>query len=192
MKHIIFRISSVVAACLLLASCGAILEEAAEQALEEGGLDVEVDDIESGDITVNVENEDGEESTIVFDGDQGTVEFDSEDGQATIGVDTGLAEGWPDEFPLPDDAIVNGSLADRNAERSFFNASFSGPFGSIESYLEHFRTLSPPILSESDFTGSDSQQYTIMWGTEEQPLANLLLFEADGELNGQISIEIPN
>ena len=114
MKVRLLRIALFAAASMVLASCGAILEEATERAveqgLEEGGVDVDLDDIADGEFEVTVTDENGEEATIQIDGEEGVLEFDSEDGEGSISVDNDLSDDWPDEYALPDDAVVVLSL----------------------------------------------------------------------------------
>ena len=64
MKVRVLRIALFAAASVLLASCGAILEEATERAvergLEEGGVDVDLDDLADGEFEVTVTDENGD------------------------------------------------------------------------------------------------------------------------------------
>ena len=83
------RIAPFLALCLLLSGCGELLEEAAEQALDQGGIDVDLDDVEDGDFTINFEGEDGEQATININGEEGTVDIETEDGEeGSISIDS--------------------------------------------------------------------------------------------------------
>lgn len=178
--------------------CGAILEEAAEQALEQEGVDVEFDEFEEGgEININVEGEDGESGSLVIDGDEGTIEFETEggdgsgsvqidgeegtfdfeteDGEGSFAVDAGLPDGWPDAFPLPDSATVATSgTFEENGERSFV-ATFEGPADAYEDYVAHFRGFDAPIQNEFEGSNGDGQQLAITWGTDAEQQGSLLV-----------------
>ena len=92
MRNVSLRVTPFLASCLLLASCGAIAEEAAERALEQGGIEVELDDLEDGDFTVGIEGEDGEQATIQVDAEEGTLQIDSEDGEESVSIDADITD----------------------------------------------------------------------------------------------------
>lgn len=187
MRRIFLRTALFLASCLLLASCGAILEEAAEQALEQGGVEVELDDVEDGEFNITIEGDDGEQASIQVDGDEGTVEFESEDGEGSLNLDAGLADNWPAEFPLPDDVSVLTSLGFSENGEQGFTAVFTGPSGSIDRYLDHFRGLAP-VASEVEVTSGEGRIWTILWGTEEDPLGSVVLTDTTDEVGGQINL----
>ena len=191
-KWLSMRIALCAAMWLLLGACGAILEEAAEQALDQGGVDVELDDFEDGEFSVTVENDEGEETTIQIDSEEGVFEIESDDGGGVFGVNAGLADGWPDEFPLPDSATVLMSFAGEEDGQLLYNATFSGPEGSLDEYLEHFRGLSVPVAGENELDSDAGRQFSIMWGTEQEPIANAVVGDSQGELSGQIFIQLPS
>ena len=223
------RIAPFLALCLLLSGCGELLEEAAEQALDQGGIDVDLDDVEDGDFTINFEGEDGEQATININGEEGTVDIETEDGEegsisidsedgtveieadgelTTIEVDeeagtveiegeggegsfnlgAGLPDDWPDEYPLPDDATILSSVGFEENGESGFNAVFTGPTGSLDRYLDHFRGLDLPIVSETESVAGESRQWTILWGTEDEPAGSLLVGDNGEEVFGQVTI----
>lgn len=156
-----------------------------EDGEETVSIDAQID--EDGEFTVNVEDQDGEVAVIDSDADEGTVEFETEDGEGSLNVEAGLADDWPDEFPLPDDATVVTSLSfDQNGETGY-TATFTGPGGSIDRYLEHFRGLAT-VASETEVTSDEGGFWTIVWGSEDDPIGTLLLSDNGDELGGQIQI----
>lgn len=181
---------------MALASCGAILEEATERAveqgLEEGGIDVDLDDIADGEFEVTVTDENGEEATIQIDGEEGVVEFDSEEGEGTIGIDAGLAEGWPDEYPIPDDAVIVSSLSFQEEAESTFQTMFTAPPGSLDRYYEHFQAFDLPIFAETNSTTADAVQRTINWGTDDEQTGTFFISDNGEEVFGQITLVIKN
>ncbi len=182
------------AASMALASCGAIIEEATERALEEGleegGIDVDLDDIEDGEFNVTVTDENGEEATLDINGEEGTVEFESEDGEGELEIGAGLADGWPDEYSLPGDVIIQTSLGFDEEGQQTFQAIFTGPEGSLDRYYEHFKAFDLPIFQETNATTADGEQRTINWGTDDEQTGTLFLSEGDGEVFGQVTLVI--
>ena len=196
MKVRVLRIALFAAASVLLASCGAILEEATERAvergLEEGGVDVDLDDLADGEFEVTVTDENGEEATIQIDGDEGVLEIDSEDGEGTFSVDSGLADGWPDEFALPDDAVIVSSVSFEEEAQSTFQAIFTAPPGSLERYYEHVQAFDLPIFSETNNTTGDVVQRAINWGTDDEQTGTFFISDDGQEIFGQITLVITN
>ncbi len=184
------------ASMVVLASCGAILEEATERAveqgLEEGGIEVDLDDIEDGEFNVTVTDENGEEATLEINGEDGVVEFESEDGEGELGIGAGLADGWPDEYPLPDGLTIQSSLAFDEDGQQTFQAIFTGPVGSLDSYYAHFQGFDLPIFGESTASTGDGEQRTINWGTDDEQTGTLFLTEGPDELFGQVTLVIKN
>ena len=188
MKSILLRATPFFALTLVLASCGAIAEEAAERALEQGGMEVELDDVEDGEFTVNIEGEDGEEATLEIDGEQGTIEFESEDGEGSATFGSELAEGWPSDYPLPDGVMILTSIAVEGESEDSYTALFTGPTGSMEDYLEHFRNLNVPMGGETETISGDVRNVVILFGSEEEPLGTVFLTDTGDEVSGQIGI----
>ena len=80
------------ASCVVFAGCGAIAEEAAERALEQTGVEVELDDVEDGNFDFTIEGEDGEQATIEVNSDEGTVQIESDNGEETVNIDAQFEE----------------------------------------------------------------------------------------------------
>lgn len=95
-------------AAMTLTGCGAIIEQATEEVVEqavesETGGDVEID-FDSDDGSISVTGEDGEEFSIDIDEDgEASVMSSTDDEGNTFEMTTGsgVPEEWPDELPLP-------------------------------------------------------------------------------------------
>jgi len=103
-----------------LTGCGAIAEEAIEQAIEnDSGENIEID-FDSEDGTVSIEGENGEEISIDVneDGESSVMSSTDEDGntfEMTSGE--GLPDNWPSELPVPSGTIVASTVMAENDNR---------------------------------------------------------------------------
>jgi len=105
-------------AALALAGCGAILEEAVEQAVEsESGENVEID-FDSDDGSLSIQGEDGEEFSIDIDEDgESSVMRSTDDEGNTFEMVTGqgVPDEWPGDFPLPGgDPLTSSRLTEND------------------------------------------------------------------------------
>ena len=213
MKNDPLRALLLAASFLLLTSCGAVLEEATEQALEQGGVEVELDDLGDEEFTITMEGEDGEEVVVNVNGEDGVIEFEgddgetgsvsvdeddgevvfeSDDGEVVIAAEGELPDGWPSDFPLPEGATIVASTNYVEGDLSTFNANFTGPLDSFDAYVAHFQGIDAPVLSESDSSTEASRQYIIQWGTEEEQVGTALIgiVDNEAELFGQLVVNI--
>lgn len=94
-------------AAMSLVGCGAILEQATEEVVEqavesETGGDVEID-FDSDDGTISVTGEDGEEFSIDIDEDGESVMSgtDAEGNEFEMSSGQGVPDDWPSELALP-------------------------------------------------------------------------------------------
>lgn len=105
---------------LSMTGCGAIAEEAIEQAIEsDTGESVEID-FDGEDGTISIEGENGEEFSIDVDEDGGSSVMSStdEDGntfEMTSGE--GLPDDWPSELPVPAGNINASTVMAENDNR---------------------------------------------------------------------------
>lgn len=162
------------ASCVVFASCTAVVEEATEQA----GDEIELDDIEGG----------NPDFTIEGDGEEGTFDVESDEGDLLFSGGTELVDGWPSQFSLPDDAVVIASVITNGEDGTpGFSTVFEGPPGSFDSYAEHFRGLAP-VAVEGEAPLDGGQLISIEWGTEDDPIGFLLLMDDGDVVTGQIGL----
>ncbi len=167
--------------------CGAILEEAAEEALEQEGVEVEFDDLEDGEFTINVEDENGE-GTFTVDADGGQLDFETEDGSGSFATDTELPADWPGGYPLPADASVLSTGRFEEGDGVSYFAAIEGPAEAFDAYLAHFQGLGHPVLNQSDFSGDGSRQASITWGTDEAETGTVILTGDDQGVYAQLQV----
>lgn len=222
---ILERVAPAVAVAVFASGCGAIVEEAVEQAAEraleegiegDGEVNIDLDDLEDGNVTIEVEGADGEEGTIEFDtesgtieiegvegedatidfdagdGEDATVEFESEDGEGSFSLNADLPEDWPSEFPLPDgvEIVASGSFDDGTT--TTFNASFEAPDGSFEELRAHFSGFGLPVVQEADDTSDGFRNYTLNAQDDQANLFVLLSDSLTGLVVGQLVIGVTN
>lgn len=167
--------------------CGAILEEAAEEALEQEGVEVEFDDLEDGEFTINIEDENGE-GTFTVDAEGGQLEFENEDGSGTLTTDTELPADWPNGYPLPDGAGILSTGRFEEGDSVSYVAAIEGPAGSFDAYLAHFQGIGQPVLNQSDFSGDGAQQATITWGTDDAETGTVLITGDESGVYAQLTV----
>lgn len=156
-------VAGVLAAGLVLASCGAAVEEATEQALESatGGGDVEL-------------------------GDDGVRVTDEEGNELAFGAEASLPEGWPDDVPVPEGEIVSSTTFDDAMALSVQGeGDVAATFNDLKSQLEasgyvvEFSNEGTGFKSVSMFQGTGAE------GSSQGTTATLTVAE-DGE--GGLSI----
>lgn len=101
--------------------CGALAEEAIEQAIEaDSGESVEID-FDGEDGTLSIEGENGEEFSIDVDedGDGSSVMSSTDEDGNTFEMTTGegLPDDWPSELPVPSGNIVASTVMSENDNR---------------------------------------------------------------------------
>ncbi len=106
---------------LSMTGCGALAEEAIEQAIEaDSGESVEID-FDGDDGTLTIEGENGEEFSIDVDedGDGGSVMSSTDEDGNTFEMVTGegLPDNWPTELPVPPGTIVSSTMMSENDDR---------------------------------------------------------------------------
>ncbi len=170
-----------------LAACGAVAERVAEEALEQEGVEVDIDRGD-GDFTVTFEDEDGG-GTLTADGESGQVEFESEDGQGTFNSGGGeLPEDWPSGYPIPAGATILSSGRFVEADGTSWSAFFEGPPGSFDDYVAHFQGYDTPLLSETESNSGDDRIVTYTWGADDEATAFLVLSDNGDAVTGQLQI----
>ena len=108
-------------AALALAGCGAILEEAVEQAVEsESGENVEID-FDGEDGSLAIQGEDGEAISVDIDEDgESSVLRSTDDEGNTFEMVTGqgVPDEWPDDLPLPGGDPLSSTVMTQNDQQS--------------------------------------------------------------------------
>lgn len=108
MKHYLMLLIAVIMLGILLTGCGKVTIKGDDG--EKGTINLK--DIKDGKINVETEDKDGEKGSFGFNVDEedesATMSMDTEDGQFNMeaGEGTELPEGFPDDFPIPDDAVI--------------------------------------------------------------------------------------
>lgn len=152
------------AACLLfaltIAGCGAIAEEAIEQAVEaDTGEEVEID-FDSEDGTLSIEGDDGEEFSFDIDADgEGSVMSGSDEDGNTFEMVTGegVPDDWPGELPIPPGTIVTSTMMAENDNRILTLVSEVDDSASAhDSYVDQLTSNGFTVGSTSSFE-SDGQ-----------------------------------
>ena len=105
---------------LSMTGCGAIAEEAIEQAIEsESGENVEID-FDSDDGSISIEGENGEEFSIDVDedGEASVMSGTDEDGNTfEMVTGEGVPDDWPSELPVPAGNVVASTVMAENGDR---------------------------------------------------------------------------
>ena len=123
---------------LLLAGCGTIAEQVAEEAVEQaaggGELDINADD--------------------------GEISFENEEGSFSLGGDGELPEGFPDELPVPGDLSVLSSMGGNSDGDSSFvvNGQVSGDLtATYEDLRGQLEDGGFSVDNESTFSSGDQE-----------------------------------
>lgn len=143
-----------------LTGCGAIAEEAIEQAIEaDSGESVEIDfDAEDG--TLSIEGENGEEFSIDVDEDgEAAVMSGSDDEGNTFEMVTGegVPDAWPSELPVPP-GTVNASTVMNDNDNQILTLviEVSDSESAHDAYVDQLTSMGFTVGSTSSFE-SDGQ-----------------------------------
>ena len=142
-----------------LTGCGAIAEEAIEQAIEaDSGESVEID-FDGDDGTLSIEGENGEFSIDVDeDGDSSVLSSTDEDGNTfEMITGEGLPDAWPGELPVPP-GTINAStvMAENNNQILTLVMSVDDAESAHDSYVDQLTSNGFTVGSTSSFE-SDGQ-----------------------------------
>lgn len=142
-----------------LTGCGAIAEEAIEQAIEaDSGESVEID-FDGDDGTLSIEGENGEFSIDVDeDGDSSVLSSTDEDGNTfEMITGEGLPDAWPGELPVPPGSInASTVMAENNNQILTLVMSVDDAESAHDSYVDQLTSNGFTVGSTSSFE-SDGQ-----------------------------------
>jgi len=169
-RHVIVRrrgmmLAVVAAVGLGLASCGAAVEEATEQAIEQGtGGDVEIDD-------------DGVKVT------------DEEGNTSAFGSQASVPEDWPSDIPVPDGTVLSSaSYPDGKQVTVQPDGDALAAYNDIRSQVE---AAGYTVRSTTDVGGSKSTVLFKPSGAENESAGTIVTVSYAGEfINGEDAISV--
>ena len=145
---------------LATTGCGALAEEAIEQAIEaDSGESVEID-FDSEDGTLSIEGENGEEFSIDVDEDGNTAVMsgtDEDGNEFEMVTGEGVPDEWPDSLPLPPGTIsASTMMADAGNQILNLVTEVDDSSSAHDDYVDQLTSAGFTVGSTSSFE-SDGQ-----------------------------------